>query len=62
MTAEPITVAGRRGALVRSVVPPISEDVRLPLGDRELRITCRPISTTQDAVFEQILNTLTIVE
>ncbi len=62
VTAEPITVAGQRGALVRSVVSPISEDVRVPLGDRELRIHRWPISTTQDTVFEQILNTLTIVE
>jgi hypothetical protein len=62
VTAKTITIDGRPGARFRSAVSPISEEVRVPLGDRELRITRRPISTTQDAVFEQILNTLTIVE
>ena len=62
VTAEPITVDGRQGARFRSVVSPVSEDVRVPLGEEELRITRRPISSTQDAVFEQILEALTIID
>jgi hypothetical protein len=62
VTAERITVGGRQGARFRSVVSPVSEDVRVPLGEEELRITRRPISTTQDGVFEQILDGLTITE
>jgi hypothetical protein len=62
VTAEPIEVNGRRGARFRSVVSPVSEEVRAPLGERELRITRRPISSTQDIVFEQILGALTIMD
>jgi hypothetical protein len=62
VAAEPITVGGQRGARFRSVVSPVSEEVRVPLGEQELRITRRPISSTQDAVFEQILERLTIID
>jgi hypothetical protein len=55
-------VAGRRGARVRPIVSPVSEEVRVPLGEEELRIYRRPISSTQDAVLEQLLETLTIIE
>jgi hypothetical protein len=62
VTAEPVTVSERRGARFRSVVSPVSEEVRIPLGEQELRITRRPISSTQEAVFEQILDMLAIHE
>jgi len=62
VAAEPITVGGQRGARFRSIVSPVSEEVRVPLGEEELRITRRPISSTQDAVFEQILERLTIID
>jgi len=62
VTAEIIRVDGRQGARLRPIVSPISEEIRVPLGDRELCIERRPISTTEDAVFEQILNTVTIQE
>jgi len=62
VTAEPVTVDGRQGARFRSVVSPVSEEVRVPLGEQELRITRRPISSTQDAVFEQILERLKIID
>jgi hypothetical protein len=43
------------------MVSPFSEEVRVPLGEKELRIYRRPISSTQDAVFEQLLDGLTII-
>jgi hypothetical protein len=62
VTAKTITIDRRPGARFRSAVSPISEEVRVPLGDRELRIHRRPISTTHDAVFEQILDALVLTE
>jgi hypothetical protein len=62
VTAEPITVGGQQGARFRSVVSPVSEEVRVPLGKEELRITRRPISSTQAAVFDKILDRLTIID
>jgi hypothetical protein len=61
VTATAITVAGRRGARVRPMVSPVSEEVRVPLGEEELRIYRRPISSTGDSVFGQLLDGLTIM-
>ena len=50
---------GHPAAWVRSLISPVSEELRVPLlSDKELRITRRPISSTQDVVFEQILDGL----
>jgi hypothetical protein len=62
MTAETITIDGRPGARFRSVVFPVSEELEVPVGDRLLTIHRRPISTTQDAVFERIVDGLTITD
>ena len=52
---------GHLAAWVRSLISPVSKELRVPLlSDKELRITRRPISTTQDVVFEQILDGLTL--
>jgi hypothetical protein len=56
------TAAGRQGARVRPMVSPISEEVRGPLGKEELRVYRQPTSSTQDAIFEQLLDGLTIIE
>lgn len=50
---------GHPAAWVRSLISPVSEALRVPLlSEKELRITRRPISSTQDVVFKQILDGL----
>ena len=61
VTAEPITLAGRPAARIRAIVSPIGEEVRVPLDAGELVITRWPISSTHDAVFEEILDSLKFV-
>lgn len=61
MTAEKMTLAGRPAARVRAIVSPVSERVRVPLTEGELWITRRPLSSTQAAVFQQILDSLEFV-
>ncbi len=60
MTAEAMTLADRPAARVRVNIGPVSEQVRVPLGDgTELWITHRPLSSNQTSVFERILNSMT---
>ena len=61
VTAEPITVSGRPAARIRAIVSPVSEEVRVPLEEGELWISRRPISSTHDPVFEQILDSLEFI-
>lgn len=59
VTVEAMTLAGHRAARVQVNIGPVSEQVRVPLGDgTELWITRRPLSSSQAAVFEQMLNSL----
>ncbi|MDY6876277.1 MAG: hypothetical protein SWK90_08770 [Chloroflexota bacterium] len=61
VTAEPITLTGRPAARIRAIVSPTGEEVRVPLDEGELVITRWPISSTHDAVFEQILDSLEFI-
>ena len=57
VTAEAMMVGGHSAARVRPVISPVSEQVRVPLGETELVITRSPLSS-QAAVFEQILKSI----
>jgi len=61
VTAEPITLAGRPAAWIHARVSPIGEEVRVPMNTGELRIARRPLLSTHDGVFEQILDSLEFV-
>jgi hypothetical protein len=62
VTAEAMMLADRPAARVQVNSGPVSEQVRVPLGDgTELWIACRPLSSSQTAIFEQVLNSLEFV-
>ncbi len=56
--AEATTVAGYPAARLQPRVTPVSEELRVRLDDGELRILRRPLTSTHDAVFEQIVEEL----
>jgi hypothetical protein len=61
VTVEAIRLAGCLAARVRAIVSPVGEEVRVPLDEGELRITHRPISSTYDTVFEQVIGSLELI-
>ncbi len=60
VTAEAITVGGRPAARIRPLLDPISEEIRVPLENgAEWSIRRTPLNPAQDALFQQILDSVT---
>jgi hypothetical protein len=60
VTAEAVTVGGRPAARIRPLLDPISEEIRVPLENgAEWSIRRTPLNPAQDALFQQILDSVT---
>jgi len=60
VTAEAVTVGGRPAARIRPLLDPIGEEIRVPLENgAEWIIRRTPLNPARDALFWQILNTVT---